>query len=94
MGTAAKKSKNKKERSAFMKWLLEDDAPEIGFATKEPLRDYLRGVRSEFHKIQWPSKEQVKNEFVTVIVIVAIISAIVYFIDIALNKFMLGMRGF
>ncbi len=51
----------KKEKSAFMKWLMEDDAPEIGFATKEPLSDYLRGVKSEFKKIDWPSKEQIKS---------------------------------
>ncbi|MDA0772135.1 MAG: preprotein translocase subunit SecE [Cyanobacteria bacterium] len=84
---------DKKDKSEFMKWLTEDDAPEIGIASKEPLPDYLRGVKTEFNKIEWPSKEQVQNEFTTVVIIVAIISAIVYFIDIGLDKVVDTIKG-
>lgn len=81
------------KKSGFMEWLSEDDSPEIGIASKEPLDEYFKGVKTEFKKIQWPSQEQVKTEFVTVIVIVAIISAIVYTIDIGLDKFIGAIKS-
>lgn len=87
------KEQEKKEKSGFMNWLTEDDAPEIGIASKEPMGEYFRGVRTEFNKIEWPNKEQVQNEFVTVVVIVAIISAIVYFIDIGLDNVINTIKG-
>ena len=74
------------KKSGFMEWLTEDDSPEIGIASKEPLSEYFQGVKAEFKKIQWPTQEQVQNEFIAVVVIVAIISAIVYFIDLGLDK--------
>lgn len=83
----------KTEKSDFLKWFTEDDAPDIGIASKEPLPDYFRGVKTEFNKIEWPSKEQIRNEFVTVLVIVAIISAIVYFMDIGLDKVINTIKG-
>lgn len=91
--TTTKEESGKAEKSDFMTWLTEDDAPEIGIASKEPLGDYARGVKTEFNKIEWPSKEQVQNEFVTVLVIVAIISAIVYFMDIGLDKIIEVIKG-
>lgn len=81
------------KKSGFMEWLTEDDSPEIGIATKEPMGEYFKGVRTEFDKIQWPDKDQVKSEFVTVIVIVTIISAIVYFIDLGLDKVLEIIKG-
>tara|TARA_B100001989_G_C24281727_1_gene336722 strand:+ start:213 stop:476 length:264 start_codon:yes stop_codon:yes gene_type:complete len=81
------------KKSGFMEWLTEDDSPEIGIASKESLSDYFKGVKSEFKKIQWPNQEQVKNEFITVVVIVSIISAIVYFIDLGLDKVLGTIKG-
>lgn len=84
---------DKNEKSSFIKWLTEDDSPEIGIASKEPLMDYFRGVQFEFNKIVWPTKEQLKNEFFTVIVIVAIISALVFIIDLGLARFISTIKG-
>jgi preprotein translocase subunit SecE len=81
------------KKSGFMQWLTEDDSPEIGIATKEPMGEYFAGVQTEFKKIQWPDQEQVKSEFLTVIVIVAIISVIVYFIDLGLDKVVGMIKG-
>jgi preprotein translocase subunit SecE len=78
--------KAEEKKSGFMEWLTEDDSPEIGIASKEPLGEYFKGVKAEFKKIQWPTKEQLQSEFIAVVVIVAIISAIVYFIDLGLDK--------
>ena len=88
-----KTKEDKNEKSGFIKWLTEDDSPGIGMASKEPLMEYFRGVKFEFNKIVWPNKEQLKNEFVTVIVIVAIISALVFFIDLGLARVISTIKG-
>jgi preprotein translocase SecE subunit len=85
--------KTEEKKSGFMQWLTEDDSPEIGIATKEPIGEYFEGVKTEFNKIQWPDQDQVKSEFITVIVIVAIISAIVYFIDLGLDQVIGTIKG-
>jgi preprotein translocase subunit SecE len=85
--------KNSEEKNGFMRWLMEDDSPEIGIASKEPLNEYLAGVKTEFKKIQWPSKDQLKNEFVAVLIIVAIITVIVYGIDLGLDKLVSLIKG-
>ena len=76
----------KKEKPKFFD-LSEDDSPEIGIATKEPLPEYIAGVKSEFKKIEWPSREQVTQEFIAVLVIVAIIASLIFVIDKGLDKF-------
>jgi preprotein translocase SecE subunit len=81
------KNKSDNKPTGFLKWLTEDDSPEIGIATKEPISEYFQGVKTEFQKINWPEKEQIGNELLTVIVIVAIISGLVYFIDLGLDRF-------
>ena len=81
------------KKSGFMEWLSEDDSPEIGIASKEPLSDYFKGVKTEFKKIQWPEQDQVRSEFIAVLVIVSIISGIVYFIDIGLDKVLATIKG-
>ena len=88
-----KTKEEKEEKTGFVKWLTEDDSPEIGIASKEPLGDYFRGVQFEFRKIVWPTKEQLQNEFTTVIVIVAIISALVFVIDLGLDRAISIIKG-
>ena len=87
------KSKNTEEKNGFVSWLMEDDSPEIGIASKEPLGEYIKGVKFEFKKITWPDKEQIQNEFFAVVVIVAIITVIVYGIDIGLDKVVAMIKG-
>lgn len=82
--TLEKQAEEKKQ--GILEWLAEDDSPEIGIATKEPLPEYIEGIKSEYKRITWPSKEQVQSEFVTVLVIVAIITGLVYFIDLGLEQ--------
>ena len=79
-------TENKKEKPGFFDLLAEDDSPNIGIATKEPASEYFPGVKSEFKRIEWPSRDQAGKEFVAVIVIVAIIAAVIYAIDIGLDK--------
>ena len=86
-------TKTKEEKNGFISWLMEDDSPEIGIASKEPLKEYFQGVKTEFKKITWPNKEQIQNEFFTVIVIVTIIAMIVYGIDLGLDKIISIIKG-
>lgn len=87
------KESNKKEKQGFFDLLAEDDTPEIGIATKEPLGEYFQGVKSEFKRVEWPSREQVVQEFLAVIIIVAIISAVIYGIDLGLDGFINIIAG-
>lgn len=45
------------------------------------LIEFLRGVKSEFPKITWPSKDQVVNEFFSVLVLVTVLTGIIFLID-------------
>lgn len=80
------KSQIDKKDKGFLDFLAEDDSPEIGIASKEPLKEYIAGVKSEYKRIEWPTRDQVTREFLAVLVIVAIIASLIYVIDIGLDK--------
>ncbi len=44
---------------------------------------YLKGVRSEYGKINWPERRQVFAETLFVVVIVVVFTVSVYFMDVA-----------
>ncbi len=93
MTETIEKEKIKKEKPSFLEMLAEDDSPDIGIATKEPLADYAKGVKSEFKKIEWPTREQVTQEFIAVIVIVTIIAILIFGIDKGLDKLIEVLPG-
>lgn len=43
--------------------------------------EFLKEVREEFLKITWPSREQVTREFLSVILLVAVITGAIFIID-------------
>ena len=49
--------------------------------SKFSLPQYLGEVRTEYNKISWPSKEQVTREFVSVLILVSILTSIIYVLD-------------
>ncbi|MEW5821308.1 MAG: preprotein translocase subunit SecE [Cyanobacteriota bacterium] len=55
--------------------------PSVG----EQLKEYFKGVRSEWHKITWPDKQQTWHETLVVIVVTAIITLLIYIIDVTLR---------
>jgi len=81
------------EKASFWQWLTEDDSPEIGIATKESLPEYVEGVKSEFKRIEWPSKEHAQKEFVAVLVIVAAIATMIFVIDLGLDNLVTFLGG-
>ena len=43
--------------------------------------EFLKEVRSEFLKITWPSKDQTTREFISVLLLVALITGIIFVMD-------------
>ena len=47
----------------------------------EGLKEYFKGVKSEWGKITWPERPQVINETIVVLVIVVIFTVLVFSFD-------------
>lgn len=68
---------------------MELGVPHKPNAQKEPQREeksfnyleFFREVKAEFLKVTWPSREQVTNEFFSVLVLVTILTGIIFLID-------------
>ena len=58
---------------------------------REKLAKFLRSVKSELGKIVWASKEQTKKNFLVVIVIVALIALLIFILDFAFSKGIMGL---
>ena len=52
-----------------------------GKAASANVTQFLREVKTEFLKITWPSKDQVTREFISVVLLVAILTGIIFVID-------------
>lgn len=46
------------------------------------LKTYFKGVKSEWGKITWPQRQQVWMETIVVLFVVAVLTVLVYVIDI------------
>lgn len=46
---------------------------------------YMRGVRSEFKRVVWPTKSQLVNYTIVVLVVSLIVSGLVYILDFILQ---------
>jgi len=51
--------------------------------TKAKIKNYFKGVKSEWGKITWPQQTQVFWETIIVLIIVFLITAFVYAVDIS-----------
>jgi len=56
----------------------------------EGLKNYFKGVKSEWGKISWPQKQQIMVETGIVIIVVIIFTILVYCMDI-IFKWVLGL---
>ena len=43
--------------------------------------EFLKEVKAEFLKVSWPSKDQVVNEFFSVLILVSLLTGIIFLID-------------
>ena len=51
--------------------------------TKAKIKNYFKGVKSEWGKITWPQRPQIISETIIVLIIVFLLTAFVYVVDIA-----------
>jgi len=47
----------------------------------QQLTDYLKGVKSEWHKITWPTPPQIWGQTIVVLVMVSIVTICLFIID-------------
>lgn len=52
-------------------------------SVKERIVAFWKGVKAEFRKIIWPSKELLKNQTIAVLVVSVVLSVFIRFFDIA-----------
>lgn len=57
---------------------------------KESKSGFFKGVRSEWKKIVWPTKKEVGNYLIVVIIISLVLGAFIYGLD-SLFKFLLSL---
>ena len=52
-------------------------------SVKDRVAAFWKGVKAEFRKIIWPSKETLKNQTIVVLVVSVVLSIFIRFFDIA-----------
>ena len=55
---------------------------------------FFKSVRSEGKKVNWPGAKEVLKNTVTVIIVIAIVSAVIYVIDLGLTSGMKGLKNY
>lgn len=75
MEETGKKAETKSKKSAKAK----KSKPSV----KDRIVAFWKGVKAEFRKIIWPSKESLKNQTIAVLVVSVILSVFIRFFDIA-----------
>jgi preprotein translocase subunit SecE len=52
----------------------------------EQVREYMKDVRSELTKVSWPTREELRDSTVVVIVTVLLVAAFIGIVDQGLNR--------
>lgn len=60
-------------------------ANEVKVEKKNKLASYLKGVRTEMKKVTWPTKKELFNYTVTVLVFSICFSILVYLLDLGIG---------
>jgi preprotein translocase subunit SecE len=55
------------------------------FAMMEKFRSYIKNAKNELGKVIFPTKEQVRNAFVSVLIVVTIISLFLALVDFVMS---------
>ena len=56
-------------------------------------RQYLSEVRSELRKVNWPSRHEVVNSTIVVLICVVVMTSLIFWFDYVSSKFVLWMFG-
>jgi preprotein translocase subunit SecE len=55
-------------------------------AAMEQVREYLKDVRGELKKVSWPTREELRDSTVVVIVTVLLVATFIGLVDQGLNR--------
>ena len=55
-------------------------------ATMQQFREYLKDVRSELGKVSWPTREELRDSTIVVIVTVLLVAAFIGLVDQGLSR--------
>jgi len=55
-------------------------------AAMEQVREYLKDVRGELKRVSWPTREELRDSTVVVIVTVLLVAAFIGLVDQGLNR--------
>jgi preprotein translocase subunit SecE len=55
-------------------------------AAMEQVREYMKDVRGELTKVSWPTREELRDSTVVVIVTVLLVAAFIGLVDQGLNR--------
>ena len=55
-------------------------------AAMEQVREYMKDVRAELTKVSWPTREELRDSTVVVIVTVLLVAAFIGIVDQILNR--------
>jgi preprotein translocase subunit SecE len=61
-------------------------APPPAHRERTTVREFLREVRAELRKVAWPTRPEVVNSTIIVLVAVVIMTTIIFFMDLAFAK--------
>lgn len=94
---AEEKKTSKKSDSKAKSGKKSDKKSDKKKSKKNPFKSiagFFKSVRSEGKKVNWPGAKEVLKNTVTVIIVIAIVSAVIYVIDLGLTSGMKGLKNY
>jgi len=59
---------------------------EVAMSTMSQLREYGKDVRGELSKVSWPTREELRDSTIVVIITVLLVAAFIGIVDQGLNR--------
>jgi preprotein translocase subunit SecE len=60
---------------------------------RTPPRQFLREVRQELRKVDWPTREETTSYSIVVLVTVIVLTSFVFFVDLGFSKAIVNLFG-
>ena len=86
-----RQGKNAPERKAAAATALRSAAQEKKKRT--PARQFLKEVRQELRKVDWPTREETMSYSIVVLVTVIVLTTFVFFVDLGFSKAIVNLFG-
>jgi preprotein translocase subunit SecE len=86
-----RQGKNAPERQAAAATARRSAAQEKKKRT--PARQFLKEVRQELRKVDWPTREETMSYSIVVLVTVVVLTTFVFFVDLGFSKAIVNLFG-